>query len=64
MGLYYIILLRQNQGSHKKTVMHHTLTYFNSKSVKNPYFVIYFQCEKLTGNEIFLVGIFQFTYSH
>ena len=38
----------------KITVMHHTLTHFNSKSVKNPYFCIYFQCEKLTGNEIFL----------
>ena len=38
----------------KITVMHHTLTHFNSKSVKNPYFCRYFQCEKLTGNEIFL----------
>ena len=38
----------------KITVMHHTLTHFNLKSVKNPYFCIYFQCEKLTGNEIFL----------
>ena len=51
--LYYTISLRQNQGPHKNC-MHHTLTYFNSKSVKNPYFCIYFQCEKLTGNEIFL----------
>ena len=34
------------------TVMHHTLTHFNSKSVKNPYICIYFRCEKLTGNEI------------
>ena len=34
--------------------MHHTLNHFNSKSVKNPYFCLYFQCEKLTGNEIFL----------
>ena len=38
----------------KITVKHHTLTHFNSKSVKNPYFCINFQCEKLTGNEIFL----------
>ena len=38
----------------KITVMHRTLTHFNSKSVKNPYFCIYFQCEKLTGNKIFL----------
>ena len=38
----------------KISVMHHTLTHFNSKSAKNPYFCIYFQCEKLTGNEIFL----------
>ena len=38
----------------QKAVMHHTLTYFNSKSVKNQYFCIYFQCEKLTGNETFL----------
>ena len=38
----------------KITVMHHTLTHFNSKSVKNPYFCKYFQFEKLTGNEIFL----------
>ena len=39
----------------KITVMHHTLTHFNLKSVKNPYFCIhFFQCEKLTGNEIFL----------
>ena len=36
----------------KKTVMHHTLTHFNSKSVKNPYFCLHFRCEKLTGNEI------------
>ena len=47
----------------KITVMHHTLTYFNSKSVKNLYFGIYFQCEKLTGNEIFL-SIFEIIYSH
>ena len=38
----------------KITVMHYTLTHFSSKSVKNPYFCIYFHCEKLTGNEIFL----------
>ena len=38
----------------KITVMYHTLTHLNSKSVKNPYFCIYFQFEKLTGNEIFL----------
>ena len=37
----------------KITVMHHTVKHFNSKSVKNPYFRIYFQCEKLTGNETF-----------
>ena len=48
----------------KITVMHHTLTNFNSKSVKNPYFCIYFQCEKLTGNEIFSVSIFEIIYSH
>ena len=54
MALYYIISLKQNQAPQKKTVMHHTLTYFNSKSVKNPYCCICFQCEKLTGNEIFL----------
>ena len=36
----------------KITVMHHTITHFNSKSVKNPYFCIYFQCEMLNGNEI------------
>ena len=47
----------------KITVMHHTLTHFNSKSVKHPNFCIYFQCEKLNGNEIFL-GIFQIIYSH
>ena len=38
----------------KITLMYHTLTHFNSKSVKNTYFCIYFQCERLTGNEIFL----------
>ena len=38
----------------KITVMHHTFTHFNSKSVKNPYFYICFQCERLTGNEVFL----------
>ena len=38
----------------KITVMRHTLNHFNSTSVKNPYFCIYFQCEKLTGNEIFI----------
>ena len=34
----------------KITIMHHTLTHFNSKSVKNPYSCIYFQHEKLPGN--------------
>ena len=38
----------------KITVMHHTLTHFNLKSVNNPYFCIYFHCQKLTENEIFL----------
>ena len=47
----------------KITVMHRTQTHFNSNSVKNPYFCIYFQCEKLTGNEIFL-SIFEIIYSH
>ena len=41
-------------NSRTTKIIHHTLTHFNSKSVKNPYFCIYFQCEKLTGNEIFL----------
>ena len=59
--LHYIT--QANSRTTKITVMHHTLTHFNSKSVKNPYFCIYFQCEKLTGNEIFL-GIFQIIYSH
>ena len=45
------------------TMIHHPLTHFNSKSVKNLYFCVYFQCEKLTGNEIFL-SIFQIIYSH
>ena len=49
---------------HKITVMHHIRTHFNSKSVKNPYFCIYFQCEKLTGTKFFLVSIFQIIYSH
>ena len=47
----------------KITVMHRTLTHFYSESVKNSYFCIYFQCEKLTGNEIFL-SIFEIIYSH
>ena len=38
----------------KITVMHHILIHYNLESVKNPYFCIYFQCEKLTGNEVFL----------
>ena len=50
--LHYITQARSRTT--KVTVMHHTLTHFNSKSVKNPYFCIYFQCEKLTGNEICL----------
>ena len=50
--LHYIIQAKSRTT--KITVMHHTLTHFNLKSVKNPYFCIYFQCEKLTGNEIFL----------
>ena len=50
--LYYITQAKSRTT--KITVMHHTLTHFNSKSVKNPYFCLYFQCEKLTGNEIFL----------
>ena len=48
----------------KITVMHHTLSNFNSKSIKNTYFCIYFQCEMLTGNEIFSVSIFEIIYSH
>ena len=50
--LYYITHAKSRTT--KITVMHRTLTHFNLKSVKNPYFCIYFQCEKLTGNEIFL----------
>ena len=50
--LHYIT--QSKSRTTKITVMHHTLTHFNSESVKNPYFCIYFQCEKLTGNEIFL----------
>ena len=49
-----ILYYSSNIKDHKITVMHHTLTHFNSKSVKNQYFCIYFQCEKLTGNENFL----------
>ena len=44
-------------------VMLHTPSHFNSKSVKNPNFCIYFQCEKLTGNEICL-SIFKIIYLH
>ena len=47
-------ITQAKSGTTKITVMHHTLTHFNSKSVENPYFCIYFQCEKLTGNEMFL----------
>ena len=50
--LYYITQAKSRIT--KITVMHRTLTHFNSKSVKNLYFCIYFQCEKLTGNQIFL----------
>ena len=50
--LYYITQAKSRTT--KITVMHHTLTHFNSKSVKNPYVYIYFQCEKLTGNKMFL----------
>ena len=50
--LYYIITQAKSRTT-KITVMHYTLTHFNSKSVKNLYFCKYFQCEKLTGNEIF-----------
>ena len=51
----YITLYHSGKiKDHIKTVMHHTLIYFNLKSVKNRYFCIYFQCEKLTGNKIFL----------
>ena len=49
--LHYIIQAKPKTT--KVTVMHHTLTHFNSKSVKNPYFCIYFQCEMFIGNEIF-----------
>ena len=50
--LHYITQARSRTT--KITVMHHRLTHFNSKSVKNPYFFIYFYCEKLTGNEEFI----------
>ena len=50
--LHYITQVKSRTT--KVTVMHHALTHFNSKSVNNLYFCIYFQCEKLTGNEIFL----------
>ena len=56
-------IIQAKSRTRKITVMHHTLTHFNSKVAKNPYFCIYFQCEELTGNELFL-SIFQFTYSH
>ena len=53
MGLYYIT--QRKSRTTKITVMHRTLTHFNSKYVKNPYFCIYFQCGKLTGNFSLLV---------
>ena len=59
--LHYITQAKSKTA--KITVMHHILTHFNSKYVKNQYLCIYFQCEKLTGNEIFL-SILQIIYSH
>ena len=64
MGLDCIYITRAKSRTTEITVVHHTLTHFNSKSVKNPYFCMYFKCEKLTGKEIFLVSIFQIIYSH
>ena len=51
-ALHYITQAKSKTT--KITVIHHTLTHFNSKSVKNPNFCLFFECEKLTGNEIFL----------
>ena len=59
--LHYIT--QAKSSTTKITVMHHKLTHFISKSVKNPYFCNYFQCEKLTGNEIFLASVFEIIYS-
>ena len=50
--LHYIIQAKSKTT--KITVMHHTLTHFNSKSVKNPYFCIYFQCEN-RKNDLILI---------
>ena len=54
MDLYITLYQSSKIKHHIKAVMHHTMTYFNSKYVKHPHFFIYFQHEKLTGNEIFL----------
>ena len=50
--LYYVAQAKSRTT--KITVMHRTLTHFNSISVKNPYFFTYFQSEKMTGNKISL----------
>ena len=55
-GLYYIIYHSSKFKDHKNNC---SVSYTNpiqlKRSVKNLNFCIYFQCEKLTGNEIFLV---------
>ena len=53
-GLMLHYITQAKSRTTKIPVMHHTLTLFNSKSVKNPYFCIYFQYEKFNGNKIFL----------
>ena len=45
----------------KIPVMHHKLTHFNSKSVKNPYFCIYFQCENWKRNFSWYISNHLFT---
>ena len=48
----------------KITVMHHTLTHFNTKSVKNHIFAYIFSVKSWLETKFFLVSIAEIIYSH
>ena len=48
----------------KITVMHHTLTHFNTKSVKNHIFAYIFSVESWLETKFFLVSIAEIIHSH
>ena len=65
MGLYYIIYHSSKIKDHKNNCnVSYTNPFQLKRSVKNLNFCVYFQCEKLTGNEIFTCSVYLKSFIH